>query len=97
MRNYSAITFVLSGERKIVTGRGRERGVLLPVKKIAIGREEEITIVRGGILGLEAEVGIVGGEEGFVLSLALDLVPVNVKSPEGVGGRRSLHSLLHHT
>ena len=96
LRNCSAITFVLSGERKIVTGRGRERGVLLPVKKIAIGREEEITIVRGGILGLEAEVGIVGGEEGFVLSLALDLVPVNVKSPEGVGGRRSLHSLLHH-
>ena len=97
MRNYSIITFVLSGERKIVTGIGRERGVLLPVRKIAIGREEEITIVRGGILGLEAEVGIVGGEEGFVLSLALDLVPVNVQSPEGVGGRRNLHSLLHHT
>ena len=92
----TTITFVLSAERKIATGRGRERGVLLPERKIAIGREKEITTARGGILGLEAEVGIVGGEGGFVLSLVLDLVPVNVQSPERVGGRKSLLSLLHH-
>ena len=52
--------------------------------------------MRDGVLGLEAEVGIVGGEGGFVLSLVLDLVPVNVQSPERVDGRKSLLSLLHH-
>ena len=92
----TTITFVLSAERKIAIGRGRERGVLLPERKIAIGRGREITTVRGGILGLEAEVGIVEGEGGFVLSLVLDLVPVNVQSPERVDGRKNLLSLLHH-
>ena len=54
--------------------------------------------MRDGVLDLEAEVGTVGGEGGFVLSLVLDLdlVPVNVQSPERVDGRKSLLSLLHH-
>ena len=52
--------------------------------------------MRDSVLDLEAEVGIVGGEEGFVLSLVLDLVPVNVQNPERVDGRKSLLSLLHH-